>query len=91
MDYNNTTISIGKVRNYDQMVGDIVSKEGTFLFTKEDIAEEYINVNDLVLFRGEEVQGQKKAFFIRKINPSKDLNEQIYTKRKRRYLLKEND
>lgn len=92
MDYNNATVTIGKVRTYDECVGDIVAKEGTFMFTNEDIAEEEnIAINDMVLFRGEEVQGQKKAFFIRKLNPSKNLNDEIYTKTKSIKLIKEND
>jgi hypothetical protein len=92
MDYNKTTISIGKIKSYDQATGEIVSQEGIFLFTKEDISdEELININDMVLFRGEEIQGQKKAFFIRKLNPTKDLNNQVYTKTKSIKFLKEND
>ncbi len=92
MDYNNAKISVGKIRTFDQTSGDIVSQEGNFLFTKEDIAEnEIININDIVLFRGEEIKGQKKAFFIRRINPNKNINDQVYAKTKSIKFLKEND
>lgn len=92
MEYNNVKISVGKIRSYDQTTGSIVSQDGNFIFTKEAIVEnEELNPNDMVLFRGEEVQGQKKAFFIRKLNPTKDLNNQVYTKTKSIKFLKEND
>jgi hypothetical protein len=92
MDYNKTTITIGKIKSYDQATGEIVSQEGIFLFTKEDISEEeLININDMVLFRGEEIQGQKKAFFIRHLNPSKDISDQVYTKTKKIKFFREND
>lgn len=92
MDYNNATVTIGKVKSYNECVGDIVAKEGIFMFTKEDIVEEEsIVINDMVIFRGEEVQGQKKAFFIRKLNPSKNIDDQVYAKTKTIKFLKEND
>lgn len=92
MDYNNATVTIGKVKSYNECVGDIVAKEGIFMFTKEDIVEEEsIVISDMVIFRGEEVQGQKKAFFIRKLNPSKNIDDQVYAKTKKIKFLKEND
>ena len=83
MDYNKATVLVGKVRNFNETTGEIVAKEGIYLFTQDEISEgEVITINDMVLFRGEEVQGQKKAYFIKKLNPEKDLNNQIYTKTK---------
>lgn len=92
MDYNKATILVGKVRSFDELTGEIVSKEGIYLFTQDEISEgEVITINDMVLFRGEEVQGQNKAYFIKKLNPEKDLNNQIYTKTKSIKFLKENE
>ena len=92
MDYNKATVLVGKVRNFDETTGEIVSKEGIYLFTRDEISEgEVITINDMVLFRGEEVQSQKKAYFIKKLNPEKDLNNQIYTKTKSIKFLKENE
>lgn len=74
---------IGKVRTFDEFVGEIVSSNGVYLFTKEGILEgEKINPNDMVVFRGEEVTNTKKAFFIKKITPNKSLEEVIYKKTK---------
>ena len=92
MDYNKTKVSIGKVRSYNNSIGDIISKEGVYLFTQEELEEnESININDIVLFRGEEIQNQKKAFFIKKLNPNKNLKHQVYTKKKSKEIFKEND
>ena len=66
MDYNKATVLVGKVRNFNETTGEIVAKEGIYLFTQDEISEgEVITINDMVLFRGEEVQGQKNAYFIR--------------------------
>ncbi len=78
MDYNNSLVTIGKVRTYDSLTGEIISKEGLYLFTQESISDgENINVNDIVLFRGEEINNTKVAFFVRKLNPNKNINDQI--------------
>ncbi len=83
MDYNKATITIGKVREYDSTNGEIVAKEGIYNFTNEAISEgEVIAINDMVLFRGEEIHNQKIAYFIKKLAPNKDLNEQLYAKTK---------
>lgn len=92
MDYNKAAVLVGKVRNFDDTTGEIVSKEGIYLFTQDEISKgEIITVNDMVLFRGEEVQGQKKAYFIKKLTPEKDISNQIYTKTKSIKFLKENE
>ena len=92
MDYNNTLITIGKIKNYNCSTGEIVSKEGIYIFTQDNIAEgEELATNDMVLFRGEQVKDVKVAYFIKKLSPEKNLEEQIYTKTKSRKFLKEND
>ena len=91
MDYK-PTISIGKVRTFDYITGEIVSKEGIYLFTTADILEtDGITIEDIVTFRGEEIHGSKRAYFIRKIKPKKDLNNHQEEGPKIFKLLKEND
>lgn len=92
MEYNKTILTIGKVRSYDNITGEIIAKEGSFIFTSNNVdPEDSLNIDDIVFFRGEEVQGTKKAFYIKKLNPDKDLNNQIYQKTKNKRFLKEND
>lgn len=82
MAYSN--FDIGKIRSYDNFVGEIVSQKGTYMFTNKDLStEEEININDTVIFRGENVQNIKKAFFIRKIDLTKNLNSEIEQKIKK--------
>lgn len=83
MEYNEAIITIGKVRNFDNVTGEIVSKEGTFNFNANNISDgETITNEDVVLFRGEQVHGVPKAFFIKRINPDLNLQDQIYQKTK---------
>lgn len=75
---SNKTYNIGKIRSYDQYVGEIIAKDGTYIFLNEDpYNEEKYGLNDVVLFRGEEIQGAKKAFFVKKLNNTKDYEEEI--------------
>ncbi len=84
MDYNKTTISIGKIRTFDSISGEIVSKDGeVYMFTKDGISEgEEVTLNDIVLFRGEEIHDTKVAYFIKRLEPDKELNNQVYLKTK---------
>lgn len=92
MDYNNSLVTVGKVRTYDSLTGEIISKDGVYIFTKENISDgEKINENDTVLFRGEEINNIKVAFFIKKLNPELGLEEEIYRKVKRKEKVQEND
>lgn len=92
MDYNQANVFIGKVRTYENSAGEIVSNDGTYLFTEDSISSnEEISLNDMVLFRGEEIHGIKKAFFIRKLEPTIDLNDQVYQKTKGLKQSKKND
>lgn len=91
MDYNNSLVTIGKVRTYDSITGKIISKEGIYIFTQENISDgEKINVNDIVLFRGEEINNIKVAYFIRKLKPNKNINDQIHIKTKNIKLIRGN-
>lgn len=92
MDYNNAKVLIGKIIEYDNYVGSIAAKDGIYLFTQEDIVDgEELLLKDLVIFRGEDIQNQKKAYFIKKLNPKKNLGNQIYIKTKNIKYLKDND
>lgn len=75
--------NIGKIKSYDNFVGEIVAKDGTYIFTSYEVLEEPINPNDMVIFRGEQIQNINKAFFIKRINPEKDLKSSDYKKTKK--------
>ena len=82
---------IGKVKQYNGIVGFIVSESGIYKFLDRDIRElQKISVGDYVLFRGEFVNGEYRAFFVK--NVSKDIldyeNKKEYLKT---ILLKDGD
>lgn len=90
MEYNSYTI--GKVRTFDNYVGEIISQDDVYLFIAENISSpEKIAANDMVLFRGEEINNVKTAFFIKKLNHNLDLEEEVYRKVKRIETDQEND
>ena len=92
MDYNDAQISMGKIRSYDTITGEIVAKDGIYIFTQDNIVNgEEIKPNDMVVFRGEMVQDVRVAYFIKKLTPSKNIEDQIYTKTKGIKFLKENE
>ena len=68
MDYDNIN-KIGKIKeiNKEFGVGEIVTIDDVYLFTINDIKED-INVGDIVKFRGEDVNEEKRAFFVNKID-----------------------
>lgn len=78
------SINIGKIRTFDNYVGEIVSQDGIYLFTKENtIPEENLKENDTVIFRGEKINNTNVAYFIKRLDPNLDFNEQIKTKTKK--------
>ena len=75
----NKQYNIGKVRNYDKYTGEIISQDGVYIFLNENISDcKNLNINDIVMFRGEEIQGTKKAFFVQKLDPEKNIDNEIY-------------
>ncbi len=61
MDYE-----IGKITSFDGHCGKIVSENGEYLFLDVDIqSEKELQVGDLVKFRGENIYGQQKAYFVK--------------------------
>lgn len=75
----NKQYNIGKIRTYDNYTGEIISQDGVFIFLNENISgTKELTINDVVMFRGEEIQGTKKAFFVQKLNPEKKLEEEVY-------------
>lgn len=92
MDYNKTIVTVGKIRSYNGITGEIVSKEGVYIFTEDNILEgENILPNDIVVFRGEPVQDVRVAYFVKKVTPSKLLDGEFYKSSKSINLLKGND
>ncbi len=85
---SNYQVTVGKVRRYDGVSGEIVTNEETYMFTPESIQEGTLNENDLVMFRGEEIHNTKKAYFIQKLDNEKSIDEQVY---KRLIKAKENE
>ena len=75
---SNQSYNIGKIRAYDNYIGEIIAKDGTYIFVNEDnINTEKFKLNDIVMFRGEEIQGLKKAFFVKKLTSEKNFEEEI--------------
>ena len=69
---------IGKIKKYDNGVGEIVTENDQYLFTFEDIDDgEQYEVNDIVIFRGEKEDKINRAFFVKKYNKE---TEEIYKK-----------
>lgn len=57
---------IGKVISFDGYCGKVVSENGEYLFLNGDIEQNIsIEVGSLIAFRGEKIQGQGRAFFIK--------------------------
>lgn len=74
--------SIGKVVNYNDVKGTIVTNNDNYLFLKEDIDNDSnndIQNGDLVEFRPEEKNGIKKAYFVKKL-PYSLYNNKVYFK-----------
>ena len=83
MDYDQ--IQIGKITKYNDLtqIGEIVSKNGPFMFIRSDVIydeNEDIQLNDIVQFRGELIQDTNRAFFIKKIDPQKEYVDNSYVK-----------
>lgn len=75
MVYSST--KIGKVKKIDTIakLGTIITPTETYLFQIKDTLDS-IKEEDLVKFRAEIIHGQKKAFFIKKIENAKDITIQ---------------
>ena len=70
----------GKVIEFDGFVGDIESNGEKYMFLIDDV-ETDIQLNDFVSFRGEEVHGVKKAFFVKNVNKSMKFVKDEYNER----------
>lgn len=77
MDYDNIN-KIGKIKTIDKEygVGEIVAIDDLYLFTVNDIKED-LNVGDIVKFRGEEVNEEKRAFFVDKIDETFEIKNNM--------------
>ncbi len=73
-----SNIYIGKVREYDSFIGEIVTQDETYLFMSDDIEDDtLLSKDDVVMFRGETIHDKKRAFFIKKLNPEYNLEDQV--------------
>lgn len=84
MDYDQ--IQVGKITKYNDFtqIGEIVSKMGSFFFVKSDLAyedDEELQINDIVQFRGEQVQDVNRAFFVKKFKQPKEYDNISYMKK----------
>ena len=64
-------ISIGMIKeiDYSAGIGYLITDNNEYMFLTKDIINNIIlNKNDLVKFRGEIINGTKRAFFIKKID-----------------------
>lgn len=73
MGYNRPLI--GKIRTYDNNtgLGEIVSSNGVFMFTFNDLKYSDIKPGDVVKFRAERVHDVNRAFFVNRIQLGYDL------------------
>ncbi len=55
---------VGKIVEFDGHCGRIVSSQGEYFFTEDDIEDSVIAKGRCVVFRPEEIQGKKRAFFV---------------------------
>ena len=60
----------GMVTYYDGEYGEITKRDDKYIFLKQDIENE-INLGSYVSFKGEEVQGVKRAYFVNDIEKTK--------------------
>lgn len=58
---------IGKIIEYDNHKGKILSSNGKYLFLKEDLKLDELNLGELIIFRPEVIKGQKRAFYIKSL------------------------
>lgn len=68
---------IGKIKEYDNLVGKIIAKSDVYLFLKQDLSDINIKIGDIVIFRPEEISMEKKGLSYKKI-------ENIYKKKEER-------
>lgn len=82
---------IGKVKQYNGIMGVIVSHSGIYKFLDRDVKKsENISVDDYVLFRGEIINGESRAFFVKFF--SKDtLDFENKKERLKKLLMKDGD
>ena len=91
MSYNK--IALGKIRTIDYTlgVGEVVTSDGIFMFTIDDIStKEELHPGDLVKFRAEKIHDIQKAYFVSKINKGYKINRFNDIEQKKQ-LLKRND
>lgn len=77
MDYKGVS-KIGRVKELNKGfgVGKIVAVDGTYLFTINDFKEE-INIGDIVKFRAETINKEKRAYFVSKIDQNYEIKNNI--------------
>lgn len=73
-DSDSMNLTIGKVKSFDGFSGEIITQNAKYIFLDTDIIEgNTITNNDFVSFRGEEINGINRAYFVRFF--AKDINE----------------
>lgn len=73
---------IGKIIEFDNYKGEILSSNGKFIFLKNDLKLDKLNLGELVIFRPEVINGHKRAFYIQ------DLRNILKDHKKRDKVLK---
>lgn len=76
---------IGKITKYDNNVGEILSISGEkYIFLEKDLKDDISNLeNKIVIFRPENINNQKRAFYIQKLEntlKNKDERNKILSK-----------
>lgn len=68
--------SIGKIIKYKDYVGEIMSKDGKYMFTSNENNNNF-QEGDIVIFRAEKMYDIKVAYSVKKITP---VNKQVKSK-----------
>ena len=63
---------VGKVRNYDNYIGEIVTDKNIYYFNKNDVNNgEVVNNNDYVMFKSKTEDIFPQGYYIKKLNLKK--------------------
>ena len=84
MSYNQ--VLFGKIKNidYEKGIGEIVTSDSNYMFTTDCIStDEILNIGDFVKFRAEAIHNTNKAYFVKKIDLNKNLNDYRILKSKK--------
>ncbi len=61
-------VKVGKIKEYDGNLGEIVTVDNLYYFTKNDLEQDTnLEVNDLVLFKSKTEEDFPQAYYVKKL------------------------